>query len=118
MTIYDLEDRTRRFALEVRILTRSIQKIPSSADDLKQLVRSSGSVAANFIEANEALSRRDYIYRVKVCRKEAKESSLWLVLLGTGLPPLLEEKRRVLLKESQELVLIFASILRNCGAIK
>jgi hypothetical protein len=54
-------------------------------EDIRQLVRASGSVAANWIEADEALSRKDFLMRIKICRKEAKESRLFLRLVDTGL---------------------------------
>ncbi|RZJ56361.1 MAG: four helix bundle protein [Flavobacterium sp.] len=63
-------------------LPRTIQTI----EDGKQLVRSSGSVGANYIEANESLSKKDFCYRVKICRKEAKESIYWLTLLKLCYP--------------------------------
>ncbi|HLZ16120.1 MAG TPA: four helix bundle protein [Cyclobacteriaceae bacterium] len=79
--VYDLEDRTKLFAQDCRALMRVILKDIPNREDGKQLVRASGSVAANYIEANEALSKKDFIYRLKVCRKEAKESRLWLDLI-------------------------------------
>jgi len=71
---YDLEDRTLRFAKNVRALVKKLHKTVGNIEDGKQLVRSSGSVGANYIEANEALSKKDFIMRVKICRKESKES--------------------------------------------
>ena len=55
-----------------------------NTEDVRQLIRASGSVAANWIEANEALSKKDFLLRVKICRKEAKESRLFLRLIETG----------------------------------
>jgi four helix bundle protein len=69
---FDLQDRPEEFAKNVRILVRSISKDIPNLEDSKQLVRSSGSVAANYIEANEAFSRRDFSFRIKICRKEGK----------------------------------------------
>jgi len=71
---YDLEDRTLKFAKQVRDFAGRTQKDIGNFEDLKQLIRSSGSVGANYIEANEALSKKDFIMRIKICRKEAKES--------------------------------------------
>jgi len=71
---YDLEDRTLRFAKQVREFIRSLYKDVSNIEDGKQLTRSSGSIGANYIEANEALSKKDFVMRIKICRKEAKES--------------------------------------------
>lgn len=118
MTTFDLEKRTETFALNVRIFVRGIPPTLQSTNDIRQLLRSSGSVGANFIEARDSASKKDFYYRLKICRKEAKESRLWLSLLSFGLSPSLENRRKELEKEAQELVLIFASILRKSGAIK
>lgn len=78
---YDLEDRTLQFARDCRTLIKNLPKTTSIIEDSKQLARSSGSVAANYIEANEALSKKDFLLRIKICRKESKESILWLKLI-------------------------------------
>ena len=78
--------------------------------NIKQLIRSSGSVGANYIEANEALGKKDFSMRIKICRKEAKESGYWLRLLE-GTNPDLKKDQEILLKESMELTKIFSSIL-------
>lgn len=86
---YDLEERTFKFAENVR---EYIKKLPKTLSDLeysKQLIRSSGSVSANYIEANEALSKKDFFMRIKICKKEAKESRFWLRLTE----PLENEKK-------------------------
>ena len=70
----DLEDRTFRFASSVRTFVKQLPRTVSNAEDVRQLVRASGSVAANWIEADAALSKKDFLMRVKICRKEAKES--------------------------------------------
>ena len=80
----DLEDRTFRFAESVRTFVKQLPRSLSNAEDVRQLVRASGSVAANWIEADEALSKKDFLMRVKICRKEAKESRLFLRLLDAG----------------------------------
>jgi four helix bundle protein len=80
-------------------------------EDGKQLIRSSGSVAANYIEANEALSKKDFVMRIKICRKEAKESSLWLRLLDLGEHTAVANKRDRLRQEARELTLIFSAIV-------
>jgi four helix bundle protein len=74
----DLEERTFRFAESARTFAKQLPKTTSNVEDVRQLVRASGSVAANWIEANEALSRKDFLMRMKICRKEAKESRLFL----------------------------------------
>ena len=78
---YDLEERTYAFALEIRMFLRNTKWDPVSWTDIKQLLRSSGSVAANYIEAVESISDADSLYRLRVTKKEARESGLWLRLL-------------------------------------
>lgn len=106
---YNLEDRTLAFAKNVRNLIKQIPRTIASIEDSKQLVRSSGSVGANYIEANESLSKKDLAMRVKISRKEAKESKFWLELLEV--PDTLEVERRSLLKEAGELMNILSAIL-------
>lgn len=91
---YDLEERTFIFAKSTRSFVKNLPRSIGNVEDGKQLVRSSGSVSANYIEANEALSKKDFIMRAKICRKEAKESRLWLRLVDTGENIELERKRQ------------------------
>lgn len=107
---YDLEGRTYQFAKNVRAFTKKLPKSLENIEDIKQLIKASGSVAANYIEANEALSRKDFIYRIKICRKELKESRLFFRLIDTGQENELEEERTVLVNEALELLKIFNSI--------
>ena len=78
---YNLEERTYEFARDCRFLVRSLANSTSNFEDGKQLVRSSGSVGANYIEGNEKLGDKDLKFRLKISRKEAKESEYWLRLL-------------------------------------
>jgi len=106
---YDLEDRTLNFARQVRNFAKSTSKTVARLDDIRQLVRSSGSVGANYIEANESLSKKDFLMRLKISRKEAKESIYWLKLLGSDN----ESSQDVssLLKEAVELRNILSAII-------
>ncbi|MEO5719265.1 MAG: four helix bundle protein [Chthoniobacterales bacterium] len=70
---YDLEDRTFAFAKDVRTFVKDVEKTIANVEDVKQLVRASGSVGANYIEANEALGKKDFLMKIKTCRREAKE---------------------------------------------
>ncbi|MHC4105570.1 MAG: four helix bundle protein, partial [Planctomycetota bacterium] len=81
--------------------------------DGKQLIKASGSVGANYIEANEALSKKDFVMRIKICRKEAKESGYWLKLVDIEDDPELENERHELIQEATELTNIFGSIVRK-----
>ena len=69
---YDLEERTFQFAKNVRLFIKSLIKTVGNIEDTKQVIRSSGSIGANYIEANESLSKKDFVYRIKISRKEAK----------------------------------------------
>jgi four helix bundle protein len=107
----DLEDRTFRFAESVRTFVKQLPRTVSNGEDIRQLVRASGSVAANWIEADEALSKKDFVMRVKICRKEAKESRLFLRLIEVGLEKATLAVRDRLAAEARELTLIFSSII-------
>ena len=110
---YDLEKRTEEFARDVRSFIKVIPKTISNIEDGKQVVRSSGSVGANYIEANESLSKKDFIMRIKICRKEAKESKYWLRLIHTDGQEELHATRKRLVKEAAELMNIFGAILQK-----
>jgi four helix bundle protein len=108
---FDLEERTEEFARMVRQFVKYIPKTIANLEDGKQVVRSSGSVGANYIEANEALSKKDFLMRIKICRKEAKESRYWLKLIDSGQE--LEKDRLKLVQEAGELMNIFGAILQK-----
>jgi four helix bundle protein len=110
---YDLEERTFRFAQRVREFVKKLPKTLANIEDSRQLVNASGSVGANYIEANEALSKKDFVMRIKICRKEAKESRYWLRLVDTNGEPNLEREREELMQEATELMNIFGAILRK-----
>ena len=110
---YDLEERTEQFARICRSFCRKLPKTISNIEDAKQLIRSSGSVAANYIEANEALSKKDFIHRIKICRKEIKESRLWLRLVYIDNNQLVKKEREKHIQESTELMNIFGAIIRK-----
>lgn len=110
---YDLEERTKAFARRVREFVKKLSRTVGNIEDGKQLIRSSGSIGANYIEANEALSKKDFIMRIKISRKEAKESKYWLELIDLGNNEELEKERQVLAQEATELMMIFSSIMRK-----
>ena len=110
---YDLEERTYKFAKNCRDFVKELSKSVSSFEYGKQLIRSSGSVAANYIEANESLSIKDFYHRIKICRKEAKESKLWLNLCDIGDKEVLKDKQDTLIQEAFELTKIFGSIVER-----
>ena len=108
---YDLEGRTFEFARDVRQFVKKLPRTVANTEDVKQLIRSSGSTGADYVEANEALSKKDFVMRIKICRKEAKESRYWLRLLDTGADADVDRERTILAQESQELMNIFGDSL-------
>ena len=98
---------------KVRAFVKKLVKTIANIEDGKQLVKASGSVGANYIEANESLSKKDFIMRIKICRKEAKESRYWLRLIDTQDDLQSNNERKDLVQEATELMNIFGSILRN-----
>jgi four helix bundle protein len=101
------------FAEAVRAFVRELPRTISNIEDVKQLVRASGSVAANCIEANEALGDKDRVMKFRISRKEAKECQLWLRLVHAGNDVELGNKRAALTQEAHELKLIFSSIVKK-----
>jgi len=95
---YDLEGRCRKLAIQTRRETRKLITTPLTAEDARQLIKSTGSIGANYIEANEALSKKDFVFRIKISLKECKESQYWLSLL-IGYINLTEAKELILLRE-------------------
>jgi four helix bundle protein len=106
---YDLEGRTFNFAKRIIEFISGLPKTLATNEISKQLIKSSGSVGANYIEANEALSKKDFLMRIKICRKEAKESCYWLKLITCNKET--DCERTALLQESTELMKIFGSIV-------
>ena len=90
-----------------------LAKTVLNIEDGKQVIKASGSVGANYIEANEALSKKDFRMRIKICRKESKESRYWLRLVDTQEDRELEKERDYLINESTELMNIFGAILQK-----
>ena len=109
---FDLEERTAKFTADVIAFINVCPKTIVNLELTKQLIRSAGSVGANYIEANESLSRKDFGMRVKIYRKEAKESRYWLRLVeGNGEE--FEKQKLILINESTELLKIFSSIVEK-----
>ena len=111
--VYDLEERTYAFAKKVRCFVKSLSRTQANIEDSKQLIRSSGSVGANYIEANEALSKKDFLMRLKISRKEAKESIYWLRLLYETNNIENSAEAKYLLQEAGELKKILSSIIEK-----
>lgn len=112
---FDLDERTFQFALAVRRLVGALRWNLEQLSDVKQVLRSSGSVAANYAEANNPISSGDFIHRLKICRKESGESRIWLRLLGETSSDGRQDSLRTLWREADELTRIFTSILKKNG---
>jgi four helix bundle protein len=111
--IYDLEERTYQVAKSVRLFVKTLPKTIANIEDGKQLIKVSGSVGANYIEANESLSKKDFKMRIKICRKEAKESAYWLRLINETNNLKNANDAKSLMQEATELKKNFSSILEK-----
>ena len=111
---YDLEDRTLNFAKQVIAFINKLSKTLTNIEISRQLVRSAGSVGANYIEANESLSKKDFVMRIKICRKEAKESRYWLKLINCDKD--FEKRQEDLIQEANELMKIFGAIIEKTNS--
>lgn len=108
---FDLEERTTRFAESVLRFVKQVPRGPDSNRLIDQLVGASSSIAANYCEADEAVSKKDFRFSISRCRKEAKETKLFLRLIATAAPQCSDECR--LWREAKELHLIFCAIYRK-----
>ena len=106
---YDLEERTAKFAEEIIYFLKTIKETAINGRIINQLVGSAGSIGANYCEANEAESKKDFIHKIGICRKEIKETKHWLRLLTVSNPEKKDEIKRFW-EESHELLLIFSKI--------
>ena len=111
--VYDLEERTFQFAKTVRLFVKTLPKTIANIEDGKQVVKASGSVGANYREANESLSKKDFLMRMKISRKEAKESAYWLRLIYEANSLKNDSYAQNLIQEANELKKIFSSILEK-----
>ena len=108
---YDLDRRTFFFARSVREYVDKFPKQPTNTEIGRQLIGSAGSVGASYIEAYEALSRKDFIMRIKICKKEAKETRYWLELSTPCMDSHVQKSQ--LIRETTELIKIFATIVHK-----
>lgn len=113
MPNFDLEKRTFQFSLVVRDFLKKVPQNSVNREYIKQLVRSSGSISANYLEANDALGKQDFIYHLRISRKESKETILWLRLIDIEAMKELENDRQQLIKEATEFRLIFSRMIKN-----
>jgi four helix bundle protein len=111
--VYDLEERTAAFGEAVIDFTLSIKRNPIVSPLLTQLIRSGTSVGANYCEADDAESKKDFRHKIGLCRKEARETKYWFRMVVRAVPES-KEAARLLWKEANELHLIFSKIRRSC----
>lgn len=109
---FDLEDRTLEFGKKIIRFCKKVPVNPTTKPLITQLIRAGTSVGANYREANEALSKKDFVHRIRISRKESKESRFWLSLIVEAWP---QGKKDAdpLLKEAKEFILIFSKIVKN-----
>ena len=110
---YDLQERTLAFAKAVRAFVNQLSTTLSNREDARQLIRSSGAIGANYIEANDSLGQKDFLMRARISRKEAKETRYWLWLVETNSNGQLDELRQSLIGEATELTRILSSIINK-----
>lgn len=112
--VFDLEERTARFGEAIVRFAKKIPFNPVNNRLIDQLVGAGTSIGANYCEANDGISRKDFRHRIGICRKEAKETRFFLRMIAAAEPELKAEAR-VLWHEARELNLIFSSIWRRCN---
>ena len=112
---FDLEERTARFGEAVLQFVRKVPKNPINNPLISQLVRSATSIGANYCEADDGVSRKDFRNKIGYCRKESRETKHWLRMMGTANEDLKSEARE-LWQEAKELNLIFSQIFRNSNS--
>jgi four helix bundle protein len=110
---FDLEERTARLGESVIAFAERIPKNPVTLPIISQLVRAATSVGANYCEADDAQSKKDFYHKVGLCKKESRETGHWL-RMTVAAQPRMKDEARVLWKEAKELNLVFASIMRSC----
>lgn len=109
---YDLEERTAVFGESIVKFSKKIPRIPGNNRLIDQIVGASTSVGANYIEATESVSKKDFKFSISRCKKEAKETRFFLRMVAASEPSLAPEAREFY-REANELVLIFAAIYRK-----
>jgi len=108
---YDLEERSAQFGGDIIIFLKSISKDSINNSLISQLIRSATSVGANYMEADCAETKKDFKYRISICKKESKETQYWLRVIAKAIDEEnLKESCRKLWQEAKELSMIFATI--------
>ncbi|HCP08601.1 MAG TPA: four helix bundle protein [Candidatus Moranbacteria bacterium] len=110
---YDLEERTAKFGEDIIKFCKAIKNNEFTKSLINQLIRAATSIGANYMEANQASSKKDFKNKIRISQKEANESKHWLRMISTA-DENQKEKCRELWKEAHELTLIFAKISKSC----
>lgn len=113
---YDLEERTAKFGEEIIKFIKILPRNEITKPLISQTIRSATSIGANYMEANQASSRKDFKNKIKICQKEANETKHWLRMISIAESDK-KEKCRIFWKEAHELTLIFAKISKSCNQI-
>ena len=111
---HDLDERTARFGEAIIAFAKKIPPIPVNVRIIEQLVDAGTSVGANYNEADDAESKKDFRHKIAICKKEARESKFWLRMAASA-EPRLKDEARMLWQEAKELHLIFGRIKKSCG---
>lgn len=114
---YDLEERTAKFGERIIDFSKKISPSPTTTPLISQLVRAGTSIGANFCEADDAETSKDFIHKIGICKKEARETKHWLRMIVKAIPNLREEAK-ILWQEAKELNLIFNSIINKIRSKK
>jgi four helix bundle protein len=110
--VFDLEDRTTKFAEAIVDFAKRIPQSPVTAPLITRLVKSGTSIGANYGEADDAGSKKEFRYRISLCKRESRETKYWLRMIANAVPELKDESRNHW-REAKELHLIFAAIYRG-----
>src|SRR5262245_18824009 len=110
--VFDLEERTARFGEEVIRFCKKIALTPITEPLIRQIIKSGTSVGANYCEADDAVSGKEFRQKIGTCKKESRETKHWLRMLAVAAEEHTEQAR-ILWREAHELMLIFASIFRK-----
>ncbi|MEW6170480.1 MAG: four helix bundle protein [Candidatus Omnitrophota bacterium] len=113
MSNYDLEERTAKFGEDIIEFAKKIPRHAVTLPLISQLVRAGTSVGANYCEADDACSKKDFVNKIYLCKKESRESKHWLRMIAKA-EESIKDGTKKLLNEAQELNLIFASIINKC----
>ena|SRR3989339_367731 len=111
-TKYDLAERTSKFGVEIIVFAKNIRESNINRSIISQLIRSATSIGANYMEADCTESKKDFVHKIGICKKEAKETTHWLHMLATAEADK-AEKCRKLWQEAHELTLIFSAIVQR-----